>query len=103
MWIVNIDKWIYILIYHLLKKVDKMNAAGKKDTITTWSRSSTILPKMVGFTIAVYNGKQQRFCAKATKNTRFLCHYSHEKIYAPSLDCTPQKKCSDLTGHYSCL
>nr|YP_010207767.1 ribosomal protein S19 [Pseudo-nitzschia delicatissima]UBA14780.1 ribosomal protein S19 [Pseudo-nitzschia delicatissima] len=45
--------------YHLLKKIDKMNEANnKKDTITTWSRSSTILPNMVGFTIAVYNGKQ---------------------------------------------
>ena len=44
--------------YHLLKKVNKMNEAGKKDIITTWSRSSTILPSMVGFTIAVYNGKQ---------------------------------------------
>ena len=45
--------------YHLLKKINKMNKAGnKKDTITTWSRSSTILPNMVGFTIAVYNGKQ---------------------------------------------
>jgi len=44
--------------YHLLKKINKMNDAGKKDTITTWSRSSTILPNMVGFTIAIYNGKQ---------------------------------------------
>ena len=44
--------------YHLLKKVNQMNKAGKKDTITTWSRSSTILPSMIGFTIAVYNGKQ---------------------------------------------
>ena len=45
--------------YHLLKKINKMNKANnKKDTITTWSRSSTILPSMVGFTIAVYNGKQ---------------------------------------------
>ena len=41
--------------YHLLKKINKAN---QKDTITTWSRSSTILPSMVGFTIAVYNGKQ---------------------------------------------
>ena len=41
-----------------LKKIDKMNQANKKDIITTWSRSSTILPSMVGFTIAVYNGKQ---------------------------------------------
>jgi small subunit ribosomal protein S19 len=30
----------------------------KKDTIITWSRSSTILPNMVGHTIAIYNGKQ---------------------------------------------
>ena len=44
--------------YHLLKKINKMNQAGKKDIITTWSRSSTILPNMVGFTIAIYNGKQ---------------------------------------------
>ncbi len=44
--------------YHLVKKINKMNEAGKKDTIKTWSRASTILPSMVGFTIAVYNGKQ---------------------------------------------
>ena len=44
--------------YHLLKKIDKMNKEDKKGTITTWSRSSTILPNMVGLTIAVYNGKQ---------------------------------------------
>ena len=44
--------------YHLLKKLAKMNADGRKDIIRTWSRSSTILPNMVGFTIAVHNGKQ---------------------------------------------
>ena len=44
--------------YHLLKKINKMNREGKKEVITTWSRSSTILPNMEGFTIAVYNGKQ---------------------------------------------
>ena len=44
--------------YHLLKKINKSNKNGKKDTIKTWSRSSTILPNMVGFTIAIYNGKQ---------------------------------------------
>ena len=44
--------------YHLLKKINKMIESDKKDTILTWSRSSTILPSMVGFTIAVYNGKQ---------------------------------------------
>jgi small subunit ribosomal protein S19 len=44
--------------YHLLKKVNESNKADKKDTITTWSRASTILPSMIGCTIAVYNGKQ---------------------------------------------
>lgn len=44
--------------YHLLKKINQMEKVGKKETITTWSRSSTILPNMIGFTIAVYNGKQ---------------------------------------------
>ena len=46
------------IAHHLLKKINKMNAAKKKDTILTWSRNSTILPNMVGHTIAVYNGKQ---------------------------------------------
>lgn len=45
--------------YHLLKKINQANISGKKDsTIITWSRSSTIIPSMVGFTISVYNGKQ---------------------------------------------
>lgn len=44
--------------YHLLKRINEMNDTGKKITIKTWSRASTILPSMVGHTIAVYNGKQ---------------------------------------------
>jgi small subunit ribosomal protein S19 len=43
---------------HLAKKIDSLNADGKLTTIKTWSRSSTILPNMVGHTIGVYNGKQ---------------------------------------------
>lgn len=47
------------MAYHLLKKITQANAAGKKDAnIVTWSRSSTILPSMIGLTISVYNGKQ---------------------------------------------
>lgn len=42
----------------LLKKIEKLNTDGKKQVIKTWSRSSTIIPSMVGHTIAVYNGKQ---------------------------------------------
>ena len=45
--------------YHLLKKINKVTNNKRKDmTIITWSRASTILPSMVGFTISVYNGKQ---------------------------------------------
>jgi small subunit ribosomal protein S19 len=46
------------IAYHLLKKISEMNENGKKVIIKTWSRASTILPSMVGHTIAVYNGKQ---------------------------------------------
>ena len=42
----------------LSKKIDLLNQSGKTDVIKTWSRSSTILPSMIGATIAVYNGKQ---------------------------------------------
>lgn len=42
---------------HLLKKVDKMNASGKKNPIQTWSRRSMIIPEFVGHTFNVHNGK----------------------------------------------
>jgi len=41
----------------LLRKVEKLNAAGEKPVIKTWSRASTILPMMIGHTIAVHKGK----------------------------------------------
>jgi small subunit ribosomal protein S19 len=43
---------------HLMKKVDQMNSAGERKVIKTWSRRSTIVPEMVGHTLAVYNGKK---------------------------------------------
>ncbi len=43
---------------YLIKKVDALNAAGKKEIIKTWSRRSTIFPSFVGHTFAVYNGKE---------------------------------------------
>ena len=43
---------------HLLKKVDLMNENGTKKLIKTWSRRSTIIPAMIGHTIAVYNGRK---------------------------------------------
>ena len=41
----------------LYKKIVEMAKAGDKKMVKTYSRSSTIIPEMVGFTVSVYNGK----------------------------------------------
>lgn len=41
----------------LMSKIEKLNAQGRKEVIKTWSRASTVLPQMVGHTIAVHNGR----------------------------------------------
>ncbi|MCK7594266.1 30S ribosomal protein S19 [Pseudomarimonas salicorniae] len=43
---------------HLQKKVEAAMASNSKKPIKTWSRRSMIVPDMVGYTIAVHNGKQ---------------------------------------------
>ena len=43
---------------HLLKKVAALNATREKKVIKTWSRRSTVVPEMVGHTMAVHNGKK---------------------------------------------
>ena len=40
---------------HLLKKVEEAQNTGNKGVIKTWSRRSTVVPEMVGLTIAVHN------------------------------------------------
>jgi len=42
----------------LLKKVQAMNETGDRQVIKTWSRRSTIMPDMVGHTLAVHDGKK---------------------------------------------
>ena len=42
----------------LMKKVEALNAAGKKEVIKTWSRRSTIFPQFLEHTFAVHNGKE---------------------------------------------
>ncbi len=42
----------------LLKKIQNMNQSNEKKMIKTWSRRSTIVPEMIGHTMAVYNGKK---------------------------------------------
>lgn len=41
----------------LLKKVDRLNASGRKDVIKTWSRRSTVVPDFIGHTFLVHNGR----------------------------------------------
>lgn len=43
---------------HLMKKVLKAQEKGDKKVIRTWSRRSTVMPEMIGLTIAVHNGQK---------------------------------------------
>ncbi|OGQ13910.1 MAG: 30S ribosomal protein S19 [Deltaproteobacteria bacterium RIFCSPHIGHO2_02_FULL_40_11] len=43
---------------HLMKKVQKHIDAGDKTPIKTWSRRSTVLPEMVGYTFLLHNGRK---------------------------------------------
>lgn len=50
-------KKIPFVASHLFKKIEKLNVKKKKKIIKTWSRASTIVPLMIGHTIAVHNGR----------------------------------------------
>lgn len=52
----SIKKGPYVF-HKLLNKVAKAKESNRKTVIKTWSRSSMIIPDMVGETIAVHNGK----------------------------------------------
>ena len=43
---------------HLIKKVEHLNRTNARTIIKTWSRRSTVVPEMIGHTIAVHNGKK---------------------------------------------
>ena len=43
---------------HLMAKIDRANESNEKRVIRTWSRRSTIVPEMVGQTIAVHDGRK---------------------------------------------
>lgn len=42
----------------LMKKIEAMNKTGEKRVIKTWARDCTIVPEMVGHTIAVHDGRK---------------------------------------------
>jgi small subunit ribosomal protein S19 len=43
---------------YLVAKIGDMNARNEKKVVRTWSRRSTVIPEMVGHTLAVHNGKK---------------------------------------------
>ena len=73
---------------HLLKKVNALNAANKKEIIKTWSRRSMILPEFVGHTFAVYNGREH------------ISVYVTEDMVGHKLgEFSPTRKYTGHTGH----
>ena len=42
----------------LLKKINVLNHSGEKVVIKTWARASTVVPQMIGHTIAVHDGRR---------------------------------------------
>jgi small subunit ribosomal protein S19 len=42
----------------LLKRVLETKNSQKREVIKTWSRRSTVIPEMVGMTLAIHNGKK---------------------------------------------
>ena len=72
----------------LMKKVQALNAANKKEIIKTWSRRSTIFPSFVGHTFAVYNGKEH------------ISVYVTEDMVGHKLgEFAPTRKFTGHTGH----
>lgn len=53
----SLKKGPYVF-YRLEKRVAELNDGGKRSTIKTWSRRSTIIPEFVGHTFAVHNGNK---------------------------------------------
>lgn len=43
---------------HLLRKIEALDRDQEKRVVRTWSRRSTVIPEMVGHTLAVHNGKR---------------------------------------------
>ncbi len=53
----SIKKGVYV-DEKLLQRVLATKASEKREVIKTWSRRSTVIPEMVGMTLAVHNGKK---------------------------------------------
>ena len=60
---------------HLWRKVEAMGESGKKQTIKTWSRRSTIIPEFVGHTFAVHKFKNCKHLPHV-ESSGFFSHVS---------------------------
>ena len=63
----------------LMQKLEKMIAKGDKGVISTWSRATTIVPVMIGYTFAVHNGRQH---VPVFVTDQMVCHKLGE--FAPT-------------------
>jgi small subunit ribosomal protein S19 len=43
---------------HLIEKIEALNSKNEKKVVRTWSRRSTIVPEMLGHTVAVHDGRK---------------------------------------------
>jgi small subunit ribosomal protein S19 len=42
---------------NILKRLQKLDASGRKEPVKTWARRSTISPEFIGHTFLVHNGR----------------------------------------------
>ncbi len=80
----------------LLRKVQKMEKSGEKKIIKTWSRRSTIIPDMVGYTFAVHNGNKH-IPVYVTENMvgHKLGEFAHTRLFRGHS--APTEKTTSLT------
>lgn len=92
--------------YSLWKKVEESLKSASKKVIKTWSRRSTVLPEMVGLTIAVHNGKQfipvfvteslvGHKLGEFSPTRTFHAHSGDRKTGAPAAGAAPKPKEAD--------
>jgi len=53
----SVKKGPYIDL-NLMKKIQLLNTRNEKRVVKTWARASTIVPEMIGHTIAVHDGRR---------------------------------------------
>ena len=85
----------------LLARVHEMNQKGDKRVVKTWSRRSTVVPDMVGHTIAVHNGRKfipvyvaenmvGHKLGEFAPTRTFKGHVTKEKLTTPVATTTPE-------------